>query len=53
MRRVKEIDEKREQGFYPCRYPKCQDYGNIADRKHGVVCKGHSSVLLVRGCQIW
>jgi hypothetical protein len=45
MRSSKEIFEKREEGLYPCRYPKCRDYGNLADRKHGVVCKGHSSSL--------
>jgi hypothetical protein len=42
MRSIKEIYQKREQGLYPCQFPLCRDYGNVADRKHGVVCKGHS-----------
>ena len=43
MRSSKEIFEKREQGLYPCRYPQCRDYGNTANHKYGVVCKGHTS----------
>jgi hypothetical protein len=49
MRSIREIYEMKERGLYRCRYPKCRDYGNTADRKHGMVCKGHSPVLLVRG----
>ena len=39
MRSISEIYEKREQGLYPWQFPRCRDYGNTADRKHGVVCK--------------
>jgi hypothetical protein len=42
MRSIKEIYEMKERGLYPCQFPRCRDYGNTADRKHGVVCKGHS-----------
>jgi hypothetical protein len=42
MRSVKEIYQKRDEGLYPCRYPGCRGYGNIADRKWGVVCQGHT-----------
>jgi hypothetical protein len=42
MRTAKEIFEKREQGLFPCRYPKCRGYGNTADKQHGVVCKDHT-----------
>jgi hypothetical protein len=42
MRPTKEIYAKQEEGLYPCQFPRCRDYGNTADRKHGVVCKGHS-----------
>jgi hypothetical protein len=42
MRSSKEIFEKREEGLYPCQYPKCRDYGNTSSQKHGVVCKGHT-----------
>jgi hypothetical protein len=45
MRSIKEIYEMRDKGLYPCRYARCRHYGNIADRKHGVVCKGHSGSL--------
>jgi hypothetical protein len=43
MRSVKEIYEKREEGLYPCRYPKGRDYGNIADKQYGVLCPEHST----------
>ena len=42
MRSIKEIYEMKERGLYPCRFPRCRDYGNIADRKWGVVCQGHA-----------
>jgi hypothetical protein len=45
MRSAKEIFQKREEGLYPCQFPRCRDYGNTADRKYGVVCKGHSGSL--------
>jgi hypothetical protein len=42
MRSSKEIFEMREEGLYPCRYPKCTDYGNTASKKYGgVVCTAH------------
>jgi hypothetical protein len=43
MRSIKEIYEMKEQGLYPCRFPRCLGYGNTADRKWGVVCKDHTS----------
>jgi hypothetical protein len=46
MRPIKEIYEKSEEGLYPCRYPGCRDYGNIADRKYGVVCSNHTEILI-------
>ena len=42
MRTIKEIFEMQDRGLYPCRYPRCRDYGNTADRKYGVVCKDHT-----------
>jgi hypothetical protein len=45
MRSFKEIFEKREEGLYPCRFPRCRDYGDTADRKYGVVFADHSGSL--------
>jgi hypothetical protein len=45
MRSIREIYEKAEQGLYPCQYPKCREYGNIASQKWGVVCQGHSPIF--------
>jgi hypothetical protein len=45
MRSIKEIYKKREEGLYPCRFPKCRGYGNTASKKWGVVCQGHSPIL--------
>jgi hypothetical protein len=42
MRPIKEIFEKREEGLYPCQYPKCRDYGNKASKRYGVLCPGHA-----------
>ncbi len=41
MRSVREIYEKREEGLYPCRYPRCQGYGNTASNHFGIVCGEH------------
>jgi hypothetical protein len=46
MRSVKEIFEKREEGLHPCGYPGCRDYGNVADRRYGVVCGSHTEFLV-------
>jgi hypothetical protein len=46
MRSFKQIFENREEGLYPCRYPGCRDYGNVADRKYGVVCDSHTEILV-------
>jgi hypothetical protein len=43
MKPIREIYEKREEGLYPCRYPKCEDYGNTANKQYGVVCQGHTA----------
>jgi hypothetical protein len=43
MMTFKELFERQDKGLHPCRYPKCREYGNTADRKYGVVCKGHTS----------
>jgi hypothetical protein len=44
MRSIREIYEKRDQGLYPCRYPRCLGYGNTASKKYGVLCKEHSAL---------
>jgi hypothetical protein len=41
MRSIKEIFEKREEGLHPYQFRKCREYGNTADRQHGVVCVRH------------
>jgi hypothetical protein len=41
MRTLLELFEMQDRGLRPCRYPRCKQYGNIADRKHGVVCPEH------------
>jgi hypothetical protein len=42
MRTFKKLFEMQDKGLYPCRFPQCREYGNTADRKYGVVCKGHT-----------
>jgi hypothetical protein len=41
MRSIREIYEKREEGLYPCRYPRCHGYGNTASKHFGIVCGEH------------
>jgi hypothetical protein len=41
MRTFRELFEMQDQGLYPCRHPRCQRYGNTADRQYGVVCVKH------------
>jgi hypothetical protein len=43
MRPIREIYQKCEEGLYPCQHPQCREYGNLADRNFGIVCKGHSA----------
>jgi hypothetical protein len=49
MRSIKEIYEKREEGLFPCQYPRCRGYGNTSDRKHGVICKEHAVLPVTIG----
>jgi hypothetical protein len=43
MRSFREIFEKRDKGLFPCRYPGCRDYGNIASQQFGIVCEEHKA----------
>jgi hypothetical protein len=44
MRSFRELFEMQDKGLRPCRYPRCREYGDVADRQHGIVCRDHQDL---------
>jgi hypothetical protein len=45
MRDWREIQEKRDQGLYPCKAKGCKNFGNTASHKYqGIVCGDHAAI---------